>query len=845
LESWEFLRRKKKIVDLEINGEPVEIQMKLDDTGAAFFVEEVLDGEEEETWSESLATSPIPEKQEFGWKENPEDAAAVSDKYISSSVQTESVDNTETKKGKNIKKKRRKKNQHSRTSSKTSLNEIVVHDLFTMDDVNDADHEDEIGGPETECKNITENLSYEFANAFDLTSSSGRKLKRTNSTISQGNDNSAETCLVGSRVPKPSSEAEALVLEALLTEPNIEDKRSKSVTAEFHYFSDSEVIQGSSQIVSRPDSPMLSDSEFENKKREEEQLNIWKWGELPISPIKDNSENKKSDIKNMEMLDKKAKKSWFGSWGKKDTAIKEEPAGVYLDEIFNDPEKMSLYLKPIDSVKSEEPEQNNSTHLPIVNLENDSKQDENESGNSSSLPMSLNSVSDVQYDSDCGPDLLSPMLSKHLPDLAASLCGGLTDKEITLEKFEEHLLTYSQLLEQVKNQKGVLTNPNLVIRVHEKYLAWNAAAPILLSIMLFKQPLPEEVLQEMTKDGLDVNTNMSAEQAKNNRDKAKKSWFGWFGSSKECNNIKEDPDRVEMACQTESEELRSFSEELENDNISSSSENDCEEPKKQKLFRKTLRLSSSSLSEMNLRPGSNEVEFSVTTAFQGTTWCKCHIYLWHHTDKVVISDIDGTITKSDVLGHILPVIGNDWAQSGVAQLFTKIKNNGYKIMYLSARAIGQASITKDYLQSVKQGDVCLPDGPIFLNPDSLYYAFRREVIDRNPEEFKIYCLKDIQTLFAEKKPFFAGYGNRPNDAFAYRAVGIPISRIFTINPAGELKHELTQTFQTSYIEQDGMVDQVFPSIGTSFDPEFKIQEFSSFSFWREPLEDFEIMPFDE
>ena len=35
------------------------------------------------------------------------------------------------------------------------------------------------------------------------------------------------------------------------------------------------------------------------------------------------------------------------------------------------------------------------------------------------------------------------------------------------------------------------------------------------------------------------------------------------------------------------------------------------------------------------------------------------------------------------------------------------------------------------------------------------------------------------------------------DAYAYRAVGIPVSRIFTINPAGELKHELTQNFQTS------------------------------------------------
>ena len=188
---------------------------------------------------------------------------------------------------------------------------------------------------------------------------------------------------------------------------------------------------------------------------------------------------------------------------------------------------------------------------------------------------------------------------------------------------------------------------------------------------------------------------------------------------------------------------------------------------------------------------------------------------------MVISDIDGTITKSDVLGHIMPVIGRDWAQSGVARLFSKIRGNGYHIMYLSARAIGQASMTKDYLELLRQGEVCLPDGPVFLNPESLIHAFKREVIDKNPEEFKIRCLKDIETLFGGKNPFFAGYGNKPNvrappavllfytyisctimyslpqDAYAYRALGIPVSRIFTINPAGELKHELTHNFQTS------------------------------------------------
>ena len=136
-----------------------------------------------------------------------------------------------------------------------------------------------------------------------------------------------------------------------------------------------------------------------------------------------------------------------------------------------------------------------------------------------------------------------------------------------------------------------------------------------------------------------------------------------------------------------------------------SSENDSDEhidERREKKYKKTVRLSSDKIKELNLKQGSNEVQFSVTTAFQGTTRCKCHIFLWHHTSKIVISDIDGTITKSDVLGHILPVIGKDWAQSGVAGLFTKIRNNGYHIMYLSARAIGQASVTKEYLQSVKQ-----------------------------------------------------------------------------------------------------------------------------------------------
>lgn len=150
--------------------------------------------------------------------------------------------------------------------------------------------------------------------------------------------------------------------------------------------------------------------------------------------------------------------------------------------------------------------------------------------------------------------------------------------------------------------------------------------------------------------------------------------------------------------------------------------------KKRKHYRKVLRLTSDQISGLNLSEGPNDAVFSVTTAYQGTTKCQCQIYLWRWDDKIVISDIDGTITKSDVLGQILPILGRDWAQSGVTNLFTKIYDNGYKLIYLSARAIGQAGTTRDYLRSVKQGHLCLPDGPLLLSPTSLISAFHRLVL---------------------------------------------------------------------------------------------------------------------
>jgi phosphatidate phosphatase LPIN len=50
-----------------------------------------------------------------------------------------------------------------------------------------------------------------------------------------------------------------------------------------------------------------------------------------------------------------------------------------------------------------------------------------------------------------------------------------------------------------------------------------------------------------------------------------------------------------------------------------------------------------------------------------------------------------TADRSDVLGHIMPVMGRDWSHEGIAELYTNIAANGYQVLYLTARAIGQVS----------------------------------------------------------------------------------------------------------------------------------------------------------
>uniref|UniRef100_A0A669CV46 phosphatidate phosphatase n=1 Tax=Oreochromis niloticus TaxID=8128 RepID=A0A669CV46_ORENI len=468
------------------------------------------------------------------------------------------------------------------------------------------------------------------------------------------------------------------------------------------------------------------------------------------------------------------------------------PTDIYLDDLTTlDPEVAALYFPKSEGEGA---------------FQNGAEQG---SRSGSQSPQSVGSGA-----MDSGTEYLSDNTSYNM-DVSMSLCGreGNTSK-ITKEKFMEHLVTYQDF---AKNP-GIIEDPSLVICINSNYYNWAVAAPMVLSMMSFQKNLPKSTIERLVKDKMPK--------------KSGRWWFSW--RRRDMNNTTlDDVDSDEAAGLGRTAVISS--------SLSTETLNTAQSISQ--LYRKSLRLTSKQIEDLNLHEGANKVVFSVTTQYQGTCRCEAAIYLWNWDDRVIISDIDGTITKSDALGHILPQFGKDWTHKGIAKLYHKIHENGYKFLYCSARAIGMAAITKDYLQWVNDKGTVLPKGPVLLAPSSLFSALHREVIEKKPEVFKVACLGDIRDLFnPHRQPFYAAFGNRTNDAYAYKQVGVPETRIFTVNPKGELIQEKTKGNKSSYSHLSELVEHFFPFLSAEGRTSSVLDcpDYSSFSYWKEPLPELDL-----
>jgi len=216
-----------------------------------------------------------------------------------------------------------------------------------------------------------------------------------------------------------------------------------------------------------------------------------------------------------------------------------------------------------------------------------------------------------------------------------------------------------------------------------------------------------------------------------------------------------------------------------------------------------------------------------------------HIYLWSVHDTVIVSDIDGTVTKSDIRGVISTVVTKKYTHvhDGVCAFFSNLllhandatfesvtksadeddthdtlasskstKDGKVRVLYLSSRALRLINSTRNFLNLVQQSDsggskpssrypmndtslTGMPPGPIFMSKGTIASVLKMELVQKTAHEFKadVLARQVILPFVAAGKQsvstlFNAGFGNKHTDAMAYEMVGIDKSSIYIINP---------------------------------------------------------------
>ncbi|XP_049551699.1 phosphatidate phosphatase LPIN1 isoform X3 [Orcinus orca] len=825
------LRSREKVVDIEINGEAVDLHMKLGDNGEAFFVQET--DNDQEVIPVHLATSPIlsegASRMESQLRRSSVDWMRSLDPNTSAQVLAPS----ETPSSGSLVKKRRKRRRKLQLDSlkrddntNTSEDEDMFPIEMSSDELQDSSRTLSNDIPPFQGDIPKENLSpvMTYLQSASYPNSDREWSPSASPSVSRPSTPKSDSELVSKSVDRTMQKdnLEMLWLWGELPQAakssahkmkESSPLNSREVCDEMHFqaihseSSDAFSDQSPTLAGASPVQPLLEQNkpQTEIQFANEEDVEALGAAAPPLPTIEESKALSASAAPTASKTDSPSRK--------KDKRSRHLGAdGVYLDDLTDmDPEVAALYF----------PKNGDPSGLTKHASDNGAR-----SANQS--PQSVGSSG-----ADSGMESTSDSL-RDLPSIAISLCGGLSDnREITKDAFLEQAVSYQQFVDN----PALIDDPNLVVKIGNKYYNWTTAAPLLLAMQAFQKPLPKATVESIMRDKMPR--------------KGGRWWFSWRGRNstikeeskpEQClagksHSTGEQPSQLGMATRIKHESSSS-----EEEHASARLPSTSRPPLLSSVgYKKTLRLTSEQLKSLKLKNGPNDVVFSVTTQYQGTCRCEGTIYLWNWDDKVIISDIDGTITRSDTLGHILPTLGKDWTHQGIAKLYHKVSQNGYKFLYCSARAIGMADMTRGYLHWVNERGTVLPQGPLLLSPSSLFSALHREVIEKKPEKFKVQCLTDIKNLFSPNtEPFYAAFGNRPADVYSYKQVGVSLNRIFTVNPKGELVQEHAKTNVSSYVRLCEVVDHVFPLLKRSHSSDFPCSDtFSNFTFWREPPPPFE------
>ncbi|KAJ7398830.1 hypothetical protein BTVI_121448 [Pitangus sulphuratus] len=464
------LRSREKVVDIEINGEAVDLHMKLGDNGEAFFVQETDNNQEVIPYH--LSTSPILSEgtalMESQLKRNSMDRIRNLDPSVSSQLPPQahgSQSSTETPPVGNSVKKRRKKRRKSTHKIDSLKREDTHGDTSEDEDMFPIEISSE------EEKEPLDNSRIPVPDVFvddvsDIKAPVVSVLSQSAPYPHSDGEWSPLQSQSDSRPPTPQSDSELVskpmdrsglkdnphmhwawgeLPQAAKASSLLKAKETSVVDVNPSESTHFRVIQSSpiEEFNTVSPSPALGQADAATADESEPlpvQTNKPET-ELPgaaVTPLSASEEIKQAAACSTQPTGKTDSPS-----RKKDKRSRHLGAdGVYLDDLTDmDPEVAALYFpKNGDNVQSK------STNDTGPRSDSHSPQSVGSSGVDSGAESTSDGIRD-------------------LPSIAISLCGGLTDnKEITKEEFLEHAVTYQQFVDN----PAIIDDPNLVVKIGNK-----------------------------------------------------------------------------------------------------------------------------------------------------------------------------------------------------------------------------------------------------------------------------------------------------------------------------------------------------------------------------------------
>jgi phosphatidate phosphatase PAH1 len=169
-----------------------------------------------------------------------------------------------------------------------------------------------------------------------------------------------------------------------------------------------------------------------------------------------------------------------------------------------------------------------------------------------------------------------------------------------------------------------------------------------------------------------------------------------------------------------------------------------------------------------LKPGRNKMRYLLLDDQRIIGVAHAYIFLWNYQDSVVVSDIDGTITKSNARGVLGTIVTKQYVRVchvGICHLLSSLSSSS-QIVYVTSRPLSLANQTRQFLSNLRQGNETLPHGPLLGFEGKMSQLVVMELLSKTTQKFKSGKLwKQVVQPFRRatndpKTPFFVtGIGN--------------------------------------------------------------------------------------